>query len=174
MTTSVLAELTQYRVEIEALLAWFPTKIESRLKQPQLRNTTFRHSSVETMFWVGWPGQRHTEKRVLGWSSGTEDALVLGDEEQQSATGSLLLSLNEQAAFELEIMLQLGAVQASKRLVLEPDTITPFMVNVAADVQDDIRRFTAATLHGVAAALPRPLAGMVLDSRLSSPLFKTG
>jgi hypothetical protein len=158
MTSPILADLTQYRVEIDAFLAWFPTKSVSLLDQPRMRNATFSHSTADAPFWVGGVGQPVKETRVLGWPTSSEDALDLGYE---GAIGFLKLSLNEQLTFELEVLLQVGAARASKRLVLEADKITPFMVNVAAAEGDDTLKFTAATLHGVVTAGPRPLATMM-------------
>jgi hypothetical protein len=169
MTSPILADLTQYRVEIEAFLAWFPTKSVSRLDQPRMRNATFSHSSADALFWVGGVGQSVKETRVLGWPTSSEDALDLGYE---GATGFLTLSLNQQLTFELKVLLQVGAAHASKRLVLEEDKITPFMVNVAASEDDDTLKFTAATLHGVVTAGPRPLVRMVGGLRQSSDVYK--
>ncbi len=158
MTSPILAELTEYKVEISAFLAWFPTTSESRLDQPRLRNITISRSSTDPFFRAGGPAPPVT----LGWFSPDEDELNLGDE---GATGTLTLSWNEQLTFELEVVLKVGNAQASKRLVIESDTITPFMVNVGPVDDDDLMKFTAATFHGVVTAGPRPLATIAVNMR---------
>jgi hypothetical protein len=173
MTSPILADLTRYRVEIEAFLAWFPTKSVSLLDKPRMRNATFRHSSADALFWTEGLGKPTVETHVLGWPTGSEDALDIG---YQGAIGFLTLSLNEQLTFELEVQLQVGAARATKRLVLEAGTITPFMVNVSAAADNDVVKFTAATLHGAVTAGPRPpvTIGPAVDLRLHAELTRTG
>lgn len=157
MTIPILADLSRYKVTIEAFLAWFPTKSVSQLDLPRMRNTTFSHSSADESFWSGI-----SNTRAFGLPSDSEDGLAIGP---QGTNGYFTLSLNEHLTFELEVRLKVGAAQASKLLVLEPDTITPFMVNVAAPADNDILKFTAATLHGVVTAGPRPLVRIGAEVR---------
>lgn len=149
---TIIAELTQYTIEIDAVLAWYPTKSESLLDQPRMRNATVSFSSSDETFWLGGTKPTGTLIRSLGGVTETEDALSLAE---YAMAGFLSLSLNEHWTFELEVAVNLGNNEAKKKLVIDAEKVVPFMVNVAADVNDPLK-FSSATLQGVVTTGPRP------------------
>jgi hypothetical protein len=147
-----------YGLEIEALMMWFPTKSSASLKEVRMRNYTFRHFSTDREFSVGVFGERNEIIHPLGEQSDDEDTLT----SDNSVRALLGVTVNHNGIFEVDIELIIGKSTRRKRLVLEPDTKIPFMINLKAGAHDGLNKDTAVTLQGIFTTTPRPVLNLEL------------
>src|SRR5262249_17981993 len=65
------------------------------------------------------------------------------------------ISVSAEQRFEARIQLDIGRASRARKVVLPPDTRTPFMINIAARADDEELHDTAAVFQGVFTASPR-------------------
>lgn len=159
--------LTSYSLEAEALLTWFPTRSNASLKEARMRGGTFRHSIKDKDFELGPFGEAVRVVHFLG-QGGHEDPLA----PDNRVVAFIEIGVNQDGVFETELELAIGPTKRNKRILLQPDTRTPFMINLPAAGGDEIVKDTAAVLQGVFTASPilglRDLAALSVG-RASGP-----
>lgn len=141
--------VTSYSLEAEALLTWFPTGSDARLKEARMRGVTFRHSIKDKDFDLGVFGEAIRVIHSLG-QGGQEDSLALDNR----VVAFIEIGVNQDGVFEAELELVIGPTKRTKRILLRPDTRTPFMINLSAAGGDEIVKNTAAVLQGVFTTSP--------------------
>jgi hypothetical protein len=149
-----------YRLELEAVLTWFPTSSSAALKEVRMRGTTLVRSSRDDVFIAG-----NQIIHNMG-QTGPEDLLAPNG----SVVGFIKIGVNQDDDFEVEYELVAGASRRSKRIRIPPDTRTPFMIHLAGAGNDDALAGTAAVLQGVIVATQPIGVGRV--SVLASEIFK--
>ena len=128
-----------YRLEVEALLTWYPNQSTSTLKEARIRGGSFRHSTGEEIFEVG-----NAIVHMIG-QGGNEELLAPNN----YVVAFIEIGVDNDTYFEVECELVVGTSKRSKRLRILPDTRTPFMINLAAPANDEAFSGTAAVLQGV-------------------------
>lgn len=131
-----------YGLEVEWLLTWYPKR--SNDNPIKIRGGTFRHKTSDDPFEVG-----NKVNYLLG--QGAE-----GDGDPISpnniVAAFITVGVSKEGIFQADLQLNVGSASRSKGLILRPDTITPFMINVAARGDNPEIRDTAAVLQGVITA----------------------
>ena len=145
----IMSVFTKYSIRVDCLLSWFPTKDAARLRGTKTRMYTFSHDNEE-------PGLSplksvvHIHGNYLG---GTDDGL----ESRNLVGASSDVRVNPDQDFALELEVFLGRERRKHRLVVQADTITPFLINVRATQGEEDQELadTAVAFQGVVTATAR-------------------
>jgi hypothetical protein len=140
-----MPDLGSYRLEVEELLTWFPTRHAASLKEVRIRGHVLNYSTQDKFF-----DESITAGFTIG-QSGTDDPIAPGN----SVVGFTEVSLDADITFNVECTLMVGARKRAKRMHILPDTRTPFMIIVEAAENDQGLSGTSAVLQGVIVATPR-------------------
>jgi hypothetical protein len=143
-----MSVFTNYRIDIDCLITWFPVRHGAALTVPQIRMDTFSQHADDPPFTIGNKIGRFI---ALDASLGQDGLDSKGFVRAFTTTG---VDANEVFSMELEV--GLGRRFRTQQLRLEPNTITPFLMNIrAAPGEDQELADTAATFQGVVTAGPR-------------------
>jgi hypothetical protein len=139
---------TNYRIEVDCLLTWFPVRFSASLKEPRTRMSTFSYRADDQPFASGnKAGIFHGQA-----SGGLEDGL----DSHNLVRAITETGVDADQVFFMEIEVGLGRTVRTHRLTLPADTITPFLINVrAAQGEDHELSDTAVAFQGVVTAGPR-------------------
>jgi hypothetical protein len=129
------------RLEVEALLTWFPTRSNAVLKEVRMRSVTIKHTTSEGVFQAG---NRAGLMIGQGLAPG-EDSLAPGG----AVRAFVEVGLDDHMNFELDWELDLGGARTTKLLRVLPGTRTPFMMNLKALETEEGLTGSAAVLQGV-------------------------
>ena len=133
--------LGSYRLEVEALLTWFPTRSTAGLEGVKMRGVTIRHTTTEGIFQVG-----NRAGLMIGQGlSPKDEPLAPGG----AVRAFVEVGLDDDMNFELDWELDIGGARTTKLMRVLPGTRTPFMMNLAALETDDSLAGTAVVLQGV-------------------------
>jgi len=139
---------TNYRIDIDCLITWFPVRHGAALTVPQTRMDTFSYHADDPPFTVGNLAGRFI---ALDPSLGQDGLDSAGFVRAITETG---VDANEVFFMDLEV--GLGGRFRTKRLSLESNTVTPFLMSIrAAPGEGHELADTAATFQGVITAGPR-------------------
>ncbi|MGE4047208.1 MAG: hypothetical protein AB7F35_20260 [Acetobacteraceae bacterium] len=140
----MLGVLASYRLEIEALLTWFPTRSTAALREARMRGDTIKASTIEPVFQVG---NRRIHTIGQGGTASGADALAPNN----AVVAFIDIGLDNDETFEVYCELHVGRRRpvGKKRLHLAPGVTIPFMINMEALANDDEVAGTSAVLQGV-------------------------
>jgi hypothetical protein len=130
-----------YRLEVEVLLTWFPTRSTAALKEVRMRAVTIKHRTIDDVFQIG---SRAGLLIGQGLSSG-EESLAPGG----VVRAFVEVGLNDETNFELDWELDIGARRTTKLLRVLPATTTPFMMHLEAPGNDEFLTGSAVVLQAV-------------------------
>jgi hypothetical protein len=135
--------LINYRLEVEWLLTWFPIRPTGNLSEARIRGGTGRHSITD--FGTGLGGGVSTTYMLGMGAAGQGDALAANN----AVRGFITIRVTPDKIFEAELEVAIGGRSRKATLVLQPETRTPFMLNVEAAGNEEIVADTAVVLQGV-------------------------
>ena len=144
------------RLEVEALLTWFPIRSTAVLKEVRMRGVTIKHTTSEGVFQAG---NRAGLMIGQGLAPG-EDPLAPGG----AVRAFVEVGLDDDMNFELDWELDLGRARTTKLLRVLPGTRTPFTMNLKALDTDESLTGSAVVLQGVITTTqPFGLASLTLQ-----------
>ncbi|MGE0541321.1 MAG: hypothetical protein AB7R89_14195 [Dehalococcoidia bacterium] len=159
--TSLVELITAHNIEVDWLLTWFPIRAGAALDGVRIRGGTFRHRNTDAVFAAG---NQQTHMLGQGGGSATGDPLA----HQNAVHAFITVGVSADRTFQADLEVVIGRSRRRQRLVLQPDTRTPFMMNVPAGGNDPIVQGTAVSFQGVFSASHRlGLVGTVV--RLLGP-----
>jgi hypothetical protein len=139
---------TNYSIQVDCLITWFPVKSSARLREPRMRMSSFKYRADDQPFSSGGKaGIFHGE--ALG---GIDDGLT---------STNLVRAITETGVdtdqiFFMDVQLGIGRNVRNERLIIPSNAITPFQFNVRALQEDDQEvTDTAVSFQGVATASRR-------------------
>lgn len=142
-----LSNLFASTLEVEALLTLYPTRFTEKLQGIRMKSWTVKYSSADF--------SANTSIGTLGFETPDTAARYGGEDagSRLSTAAFLDVYLNADGNFEVQFEIHIGkAVRSSKFIRVLPDSRIPFMLNVAADENDDDYSGTAAVLQAVMVA----------------------
>lgn len=139
-----------YRLEIEALLTWYPTRPTAVLKEVRIRGHTSRYSTEDKSFAGAAFGERIHAEYYIG-QAGADEPIAPNN----GVVGFTDVFVDTNINFNVECTLIVGTAKRAKIMRLPPDTRIPFMINVVAPENDDGLSGTSAVLQGVIVATQR-------------------
>jgi hypothetical protein len=139
---------TNYSIQVDCLITWFPVRSSARLKEPRIRMDTFRYKADDQPFASGGKQGRFHGQALGGIDDGlTSTNLVRAITE----TG-----VDKDQVFFIEFEIGIGHSVRNQRLMLQSGTITPFLFNLRAAQADDQEVIdTAVAFQGVVTATSR-------------------
>lgn len=139
---------TNYSIQIDCLITWFPVKSSARLKEPKIRMDTFRYWADDQPFASGGKAGRFHGQGLGGIDDGlTSTNLVRANTE----TG-----VDKDQVFIMDFEIGIGRVVRKQQLRLQSNTITPFLFNLRAAQEDNQEIVdTAVAFQGVISASSR-------------------
>ena len=142
-----------YSLELQWTFAWFPVRESSELKEVRMRGGASLHRSITPLgyFLVDSPGL------VPG-----QDALDAFGRIRAFA----LIGVGSNGLYQADLHMNIGSSVLDRRLILPPNTTTPFMMNVRYRGEIEEFKGTAAVLQGVFSAGSRPSAFEVIAKGL--------
>jgi hypothetical protein len=139
-----------YRLEVEALLTWYPTRSTAALKEVRIRGHTSRYSTQDKIFELAALGEIHHSEYYVG-QEGTDEPIAPNN----GVVGFTDVWVDMNINFNVECTLIVGMAKRVKTIQILPDTRIPFMINVVASENDHGLSGTSAVLQGVIVATQR-------------------
>ena len=143
--------LTTYGLDAEWLLTWYPIRASANLQGPKIRGGRFSHKNTDQPF---ASGNKIVYPLGQGWGPPVQDGDPMAVNNLVHAR--IHVEVNKNKVFKVELEVVNGTFRQERSLTLQPDLITPFMVNVQAGGDDPVVRDTTVTLHGVFVTGRRP------------------
>lgn len=139
---------TNYYIQVDCLLTWFPVKNNAALNGPKIRMDTFKYYADDPPFAAGNKAGRFHGQGLGGIDDGLDSRNLV---RAITTTG-----VNGDQVFFMEFEAGLGSTIRKQQLIFQPNTITPFLINIrAAQGEDRELRDTALAFQGVVTAGPR-------------------
>ena len=139
---------TNYYIQVDCLLTWFPVKNNAALNGPKIRMDTFKYHADDPPFSAGNKAGRFVGQGLGGIDDGLDTRNLV---RAITTTG-----VNEDQVFFMELEAGLGSTIRKQQLIFQPNTITPFLINIrAAQSEDRELSNTALAFQGVVTAGPR-------------------
>lgn len=133
--------ITVHKLEIEWVLTWFPVTGFSSLSQVKMRGGTITHSSGDVSLAAG-----SIDMHTVGQGGMEGDPIAPADR----VFALIRVGLGtDKKTFLVTIELANFTIRLNKEFTLEPQTVTPFMINVPFRDKDEVNGDTVATIHGV-------------------------
>jgi len=149
---------TNYNIQIDSLLTWFPVKNSARLKEPRMRMCTVKYNTNDQVFVIG-----NRIGRFIGQGLDNDDAL----ESRNLVVAFTETGVNENEVFYTDFQVRLGRSVRDQRLIFQSNTITPFLINLrAAQEEDPELNDTAVSFQGVVTASRRRSDLIYLATRI--------
>ena len=136
----------EYGLTAECLLTWYPKGSTNNLGAPKMEGKVEEFSAAS----FASPGIGMGTSQAIGLGHGWSAADTFDTEQKVGA--SITVGTPPNALFptiEATIELYVGKVTRRRKLVLPPDTTTPFMLNAAARSNEPRLEKTAAVFQGV-------------------------
>jgi hypothetical protein len=147
--------LVQYKLETEWLVTWFPTKEGAPFDSPRIAGGFFGHKIAD----FDSPG--------IGGGVQEQHSLPIPSAKLTNVAAFITIGIDQNYIFQAELEVSLGTNRRRKYFQLQPGTVTPFMVNVAAGGTSREVTNTGIVLQGVFTAGERAgLARIALSSLL--------
>jgi hypothetical protein len=139
---------TNYYIQVDCLLTWFPLRNSAALKGPRVRMDSFRYNADDQPFAIGNRNGRF-HGQGLG---GSEDGL----ESRNLVRAITETGVDKDQVFFIDFEVGLGSSVRKQRLIFPSSTTTPFLFNLrAAQGEDQELNDTAVAFQGVVTAGPR-------------------
>ncbi len=119
---SFLDILFRYSVEAEWSLTWYPIRQTNNLDNVRMRGSWTKHSTLDGPFQIN----NKITYLVGQGASGDGDPL----EKNRFVNAFVTFGVNSSRIFEVEVESSFGTAKRTKKYALQPNTITPFMMNV--------------------------------------------
>jgi hypothetical protein len=126
-----------YKLEAEWLVTWFPTKDGAPFESPRLAGGVFKHKVAD----FDSPG--------IGGGVDEIHTLPIPFAKNTNVAAFITIGIDDDYIFHAELEVTLGTSRRRKYYQLEPGTVTPFMVNVAAGGSSRELINTSIVLQGV-------------------------
>jgi hypothetical protein len=134
--------ITVCKLEMEWLLTWFPVTSSSPLSDVKMRGGTIIHNNAEASLLGG-----STEIHTVGQGGSEGDPIAPADRVFALITVGVVG--DDALTFMITIELANATVRRTKQFALDPNTTTPFMINVPFREKDEISGDTVAAIQGV-------------------------
>jgi len=142
---------TDYSIQVDCLLTWFPVKNSATLKEPKMRMGTYQFKTSDPDF-VFSGGGTHSFRTHWGRGGLNDDSL----EPRRLVGAFTIIEVDKNEVFTMEILLDLGRSHRNQRLFFQSNTTTPFLINLrAAQEEDPELNDTALSFQGVVTASHR-------------------
>jgi len=154
--------LSNYRIDIDCLITWFPVRHGAALNVSQTRMDTFSYQVDDPPFTIG-----NLFGRFIAGDVSLQDGLD---------TGGFVRAITETGVdanqvFFMDLQVGVGRRVRTKRLSFEANTVTPFLINIRAAPGEAVELAdTAATFQGVVTAGRRRAELVYQVARLVSRL----
>ena len=136
---------TNYRIEIDCLLTWFPVRHSASLREPHIRTDTFSYRADDEPFASGNRAGRFIGQALGGLQDGLDSRNLV---RAITETG-----VDSNQVFFMDLEVGIGGRIRTRRLSLEAGTTTPFLINLhAAQGEDQELSGTAVAFQGVVTA----------------------
>jgi hypothetical protein len=137
-----MSKYTNYNIQIDALLTWFPVRNSARLKEPRIRVFRAKYNTDDQVFVVG----NRIATSFIGKGMDNDDAL----DASQLVLASTKTGVNENEVFYTDFQVGLGGSVRDQRLTFQSSTITPFLINLRHTQEEDPEfNGTAVSFQGV-------------------------
>lgn len=138
---------TNYYIQVECLLTWFPVRNSADLKEPKVRMHRSTYHADDLPFSSG-----NQEIILIGEGNFYDDSLVSSN----LAYSNLIIGVDEHKVFFMDTYLELGRSTRKEHIIFKSNTITPFLFTLLAMPEEDPElNNTAIALQGVVTASPR-------------------
>ena len=157
--------LTNYRIDIDCLLTWFPVRHGATLREPGIRMDTFSYAADDQPFASGnKAGRFHVQA-----PGRQEDSLDSSNRVRAiSETG-----VDADQVFYMEIEVGLGRTVRTRRVSFPSNSVTPFLINLrAAQGETPELNDTAVAFQGVVTAGRRRSELIYLVARVLSRITR--
>lgn len=137
-----MSTFTNYGIEVDCLITWFPVRDSADLKTPRIRSAKFVHHADDFL-----PNTGVITTHGQG-GGGFEDELT-----SQHVFGQTDFSVDADQVFLLALYLQIGRKRKTRRMAVPSNAITPFLLIVRSSDEDNREiAGTAVALQGVITA----------------------
>ena len=155
---------TNYRIEVDCLVTWFPVRHGAALKAPLTRMDTFSYRADDQPFASGNKASRFLPQDLGGLQDGLDSQNLVRAITETGVDGDQV--------FFMDVEVGLGRVKRTERWSLPSNTTTPFLINVlASQGEDQELRDTAVAFQGVVTAGRRRSELIYLVARAVSRIF---
>jgi hypothetical protein len=141
-----MSTFTNYGIQVECLISWFPVLDSATLKTPRIRMSSFALHADDPVFVAG----NHfvtMHGQALGGAS--DDGLIATN----AVSGFTDFSVDAAQVFALRLELHIGRRVRQQVLAVPSNAITPFLLTLHAAAEDDPDIVgTAVALQGVVTA----------------------
>jgi hypothetical protein len=140
-----MSVFTNYRIEVDCLLTWFPVRHSASLQEPRIRADTFSYRADDEPFASGNRAGRFIGQALGGPQDGLDSRNLV-----RSITET---GVDTDQVFFMDLEVGIGARVRKRRLSLEAGTTTPFLITLhAAQTEDQELSDTAVAFQGVVTA----------------------
>jgi hypothetical protein len=146
----VMSKYTNYNIQIDALLTWFPVRNSDGLKKPRIRMFRAKYNTDDQVFVVG------NRIGTLNGQGLDNDDRLDDSPAYPSVVAFTDTGVNENEEFYTEFTVQIENSVKDLRLIFQPSTITPFLLNLRHTQEEDPEfNGTEVSFQGVVTASAR-------------------